>query len=168
MAKYIVKVNNKKYTVEISDNIDVNEVKEVTLNGKKVSIDVNMDTLCSIVVDNNTHKINGIYDYDGEIVKLLIGKDYHNIEVEEFRPVKLKTKKEENTKQAVIKAPMPGKITSIDVNIGDQVEEGQALLALEAMKMENRISSPKKGGIKEIRTSVGATCNSGDLLMIIE
>ncbi|HOW16122.1 MAG TPA: hypothetical protein PK443_00240, partial [bacterium] len=61
MAKYIVKVNGKKYTVEISDNVDVNEVKEVTLNGKKVSIDVNMDTLCSIVVDNNTHKINGIY-----------------------------------------------------------------------------------------------------------
>ena len=63
---------------------------------------------------------------------------------------------------------MPGKITSVDVNIGDLVEEGQQLLALEAMKMENRIKSPRKGKVKEIKAIVGATCNSGDLLMIVE
>ncbi len=169
MEKYTVKVNDQKYTVEFDENTDVSQIKEVNLNGKKVSIDLNLDTLCSIVVDNNTHKINGVYDYDGEIVKLLIGKDYHNIEVEEYRPVKLKAKKDKSAnKQAVIKAPMPGKITSIDVNVGDVVEEGQALLALEAMKMENRISSPRKGGVKEIRANIGDTCNSGDLLMVIE
>lgn len=169
MDKYIVKVNNKKHVVEFDESVDVNQIKEVYLDGKKVTIDVNMDTLCSIVVDNNTHKINGIYDFDGEPVKLLIGKDYHNIEIEEFRPVKLKTKKDNtHKKQAMIKAPMPGKITSIDVNIGDLVEIGQPLLALEAMKMENRIKSPKKGGVKEIKAVMGATCNSGDLLMIIE
>lgn len=169
MDKYIVKVNDRKYTVEIEKDADLDQIKEVYLNGKKVSIDINMETLCSIVVDNNTHKINGVYDFDGEIVKLLIGKDYHNIEVEDYRPVKIKAKKDaSSSKQAVIKAPMPGKITSIDVKVGDMVEEGQALLALEAMKMENRISSPKKGGVKEIKASIGATCNSGDLLMIIE
>ncbi len=169
MDKYIVKVNNKKYTVEFDETMDVNQLKEVYLDGKKVAIDVNMETLCSIVVDNNTHKINGIYDFDGELVKLLIGKDYQNIEVEEYRPVKLKSKKDKlSNKQSIIKAPMPGKITSVDVNIGDLVEEGQQLLALEAMKMENRIKSPRKGKVKEIKAIVGATCNSGDLLMIVE
>ncbi|MEI6080531.1 MAG: acetyl-CoA carboxylase biotin carboxyl carrier protein subunit [bacterium] len=169
MEKYTVKVNNTKYTVEFDDSIEVNDLKEVTLNGKKVGIDVNMDTLCSIMVDNNSHKINGVYDFDGELVKLLIGKDYHNIEVEEIKPIKIKdTNTSKKKKDAHIKAPMPGKITSIDVAIGDLIEEGQNLMALEAMKMENRIKSPKAGTLKDIRTSVGATCNSGDLLMVIE
>lgn len=169
MEKYIVKVNNKRYTVEFDENTDINNLKEVILNGKKTNIDINMETLCSIMVDNNSHKINGVYDFDGELVKLLIGKDYHNLEVEEVKPIKIKdassTKK---NKEEQIKAPMPGKITSIDVIVGESIKEGQNLMALEAMKMENRIKSPKSGKLKEIRTSVGSTCNSGDLLMVIE
>jgi len=169
MEKYIVNVNNKKYTVEIEDTNDISSIKKVLLNGKEVNIDVNMDTMCSIVVDNNTHKINGVYDFDGELVKLLIGKDYHTIEVGEDRPIKIKEPKHsKKKKEGNIKAPMPGKITSIDVKIGDLVTEGQDLMALEAMKMENKIKAPKAGTMKEIKTKIGATCNSGDLLMVIE
>ncbi|MCX6112119.1 MAG: hypothetical protein NTY22_02375 [Proteobacteria bacterium] len=170
MEKYAVKVNNKKYTVEFDDSIDIDNLKEVTLNGKKLSIDINMDTLCSIVVDNNSHKINGLYDFDGELVKLLIGKDYHNVEVEEIKPIKIKenTNGSKKKKEEHIMAPMPGKITSIDVSVGETVQEGQNLMALEAMKMENRIKAPKSGKMKDIRPNVGDTCNSGDLLMVIE
>jgi biotin carboxyl carrier protein len=169
MEKYSVKVNNKKYTVEFDDNSDINAIKEVTLNGKKVGIDINMEALCSIMVDNNSHKINGVYDFDGELVKLLIGKDYHNVEVEEIKPIKIKdSKTSKKHKENDIKAPMPGKIISIDVCVGDTVLEGQHLLALEAMKMENRIKSPRDGKLKDIKTSVGSTCNSGDILMVLE
>jgi biotin carboxyl carrier protein len=170
MEKYAVKVNNKKYTVEFDDTIDIDNLKEVTLNGKKLTIDMNMETLCSIVVDNNSHKINGVYDFDGELVKLLIGKDYHNVEVEEIKPIKIKdnTTDSKKKKEARVMAPMPGKITSIDVTVGEMVQEGQSLMALEAMKMENRIKAPKSGKMKDIRPNVGDTCNSGDLLMVIE
>ena len=169
MEKYNVVVNNKKYTIEVEETNDLNSIKKVLLNGKEVNIDVNMDTMCSIVVDNNTHKINGVYDFDGELVKLLIGKDYHTIEVAEDRPIKIKeNKSSKKHKEGSIKAPMPGKITSIDVKVGEDVTEGQDLMALEAMKMENKIKAPKSGRMKDIRTTVGATCNSGDLLMVIE
>ena len=170
MEKYAVKVNNKKYTVEFDDTIDIDNLKEVTLNGKKLTIDMNMETLCSIVVDNNSHKINGVYDFDGELVKLLIGKDYHNVEVEEIKPIKIKdnTIDSKKKKEARVMAPMPGKITSIDVSVGEMVQEGQNLMALEAMKMENRIRAPKSGKMKSIKANIGDTCNSGDLLMVIE
>jgi biotin carboxyl carrier protein len=169
MEKYNVTVNNKKYHIEIEDTNDINSIKKVLLNGKEVNIDVNMDTMCSIVVDNNTHKINGVYDFDGELVKLLIGKDYHTIEVGEDRPIKVKEPRHsKKKKEGSIKAPMPGKITSIEVKVGDAVTEGQDLMALEAMKMENKIKAPKSGTMKNIHTSIGATCNSGDLLMVIE
>lgn len=169
MEKYSVKVNNRKYAIEFDDTSDINSIKEVYLNGKKVNIDINMETLCSIMVDNNSHKINGVYDFDGELVKLLIGKDYHDVEVEEVKPIKIKeAKTSKKHKEEHIKAPMPGKIISIDVAVGDSVQEGQHLMALEAMKMENKIKSPRTGKMKDIKAVVGATCNSGDLLMIIE
>ena len=169
MSKYNVKINNTKYTVEFNDDVDINDVKEVLLNGKKTNIDINMDTLCSIMVDNNSHKINGVYDFDGELVKLLIGKDYHDVEVEEVKPIKIKDSVNSNIKKEEhIKAPMPGKIISIDVKIGEQVKEGQSLISLEAMKMENRIKAPRTGRLKDIKANIGATCNSGDILMTIE
>jgi len=169
MDKYTVTVNNRRYTVEFDNTNDVNSIKQVVLNGKKTKIDVNMNSLCSIMVNNDTHKINGIYDFNGELVKLLIGKDYHNVEVEEIKPIKIgATDSSKKIKQEHVKAPMPGKIISIDVNIGDSIKQGQCLMALEAMKMENKIKATRDGVLKEIKTTVGSSCNSGDLLMVID
>ena len=66
-----------------------------------------------------------------------------------------------------IKAPMPGNINAVHVKVGDQVKSGQALLILEAMKMENEITSPINGSVKEIRIEKGQTVNNGDVLIII-
>ena len=88
MEKYKVRVNEKEYVIEFDDTNDINSINAVYINGVKTSIDINMDTLSTIIINNNSHKINGIYEYDGEPVKLLIGKDYHKVEVEEFLPVK--------------------------------------------------------------------------------
>ena len=168
MNKYIVKVNGKEHRVEFENKKDLNEVKEVILDGKKVNVDVNLDTLCSIVVDNNTHKINSIFEYDGEPVKFLIGQDHHDVEVEEILPVKKSTSKSSFKKGGKIVAPMPGKVISLLVNEGDTVRAGQDILILEAMKMENRIKSPVDGTVKLLKTAEGNSCNARELLMIIE
>lgn len=63
---------------------------------------------------------------------------------------------------------MPGTILSINVNVGDAVSEGQAIVILEAMKMENEIVAPKAGKITSINTTQGASVNSGDLLATME
>ncbi len=64
-----------------------------------------------------------------------------------------------------IKAPMPGLILSINVKEGQQVNEGDTLLILEAMKMENTISAPKDGIIKCIAVKSGATVEKGELII---
>ncbi len=64
-----------------------------------------------------------------------------------------------------IKAPMPGIILSINVEENQEVKEGETLLILEAMKMENAISAPKSGFIKSIYAKSGETVEKGALLI---
>lgn len=67
-----------------------------------------------------------------------------------------------------IKAPMPGKVLQVLVNAGDTVEEGQALLVLEAMKMENVIKAIAEGTVLDIPVSPGQAVEKGSLLVAFE
>jgi biotin carboxyl carrier protein len=68
---------------------------------------------------------------------------------------------------AKLLASMPGKVLRVMVSAMDQVEVGQALLVLEAMKMQNEIKSPNKGIVKQLITE-GTYVNAGDVLAIVE
>lgn len=68
----------------------------------------------------------------------------------------------------VIKAPMPGLILEIGVEVGQIVKENDCLLILTAMKMENSFLSPRDGVIKSISVSVGDSVVKGDLLIEFE
>ena len=65
-------------------------------------------------------------------------------------------------------SPMPGTIVKVLVATGDSVKAGQALIILEAMKMENEICSPKDGVIGSISVSAGEVVDSGKVLLTIE
>ena len=67
-----------------------------------------------------------------------------------------------------VKAPMPGTILEVKVSEGDKVKNGQVLMLLEAMKMENEIVSPMEGEIVQILTAKGASVNSGDVLCVLK
>jgi acetyl-CoA/propionyl-CoA carboxylase, biotin carboxylase, biotin carboxyl carrier protein len=67
-----------------------------------------------------------------------------------------------------VTAPMQGTIVKVLVEVGATVEAGDALLVLEAMKMENQINAEKSGTVKEIRVEAGASVGAGDTLAIIE
>lgn len=66
-----------------------------------------------------------------------------------------------------INAPMPGTILRVNVNAGDTVKEGQVLLVLEAMKMENEILAPKNGTITQVIVGKGASVDTGAPLVVI-
>jgi len=70
-----------------------------------------------------------------------------------------------NKKLNDVKAPMPGIIISMKVKKGDQVKEGDTLLILEAMKMENTIMSPKDATIKSVLVNTDETVEKGKLLI---
>jgi len=67
-----------------------------------------------------------------------------------------------------IKAPMPGLILSIHVEVGQEVQENETLLILEAMKMENNFASPRAGIIKSIMVEKGQAVDKGQLLIEFE
>jgi biotin carboxyl carrier protein len=61
--------------------------------------------------------------------------------------------------------PMPATVVRILVQVGDEVDQGQALVVVSAMKMEATLSSPRKGVVSAIHTSVGATVRPGEVLV---
>ncbi len=67
-----------------------------------------------------------------------------------------------------IKAPIPGLILEINVTVGQEVQENDPLLVLEAMKMENTFQSPRAGVIKSIAVSKGDAVDKGQLLIEFE
>ncbi len=64
-------------------------------------------------------------------------------------------------------APMPGMITAVEKNVGDSVKEGETVLVLEAMKMQNALPAPVSGTIKAINFKVGDSAAKGDTLCVI-
>ena len=72
------------------------------------------------------------------------------------------------TGDGTVSAPMQGTIVKVLVAVGDAVEAGQAVLVLEAMKMENHINAEKAGTIAEIRVQPGDGVGLGDVLAVIE
>lgn len=68
----------------------------------------------------------------------------------------------------VSKAPIPGTILDVKVSIGDIIKEGQLLLILEAMKMENEIFAAQGGTVDTIQVSKGDSVNAGDVLLSLK
>lgn len=66
-----------------------------------------------------------------------------------------------------IDAPMPGKVVRVLVKAGDEVREGQGLVVVEAMKMENELKSPRAGKVTELHAVEGAAVESGAKLAVI-
>jgi biotin carboxyl carrier protein len=69
---------------------------------------------------------------------------------------------------AQIVAQMPGKVVRVHVEQGSQVEAGDTILVVEAMKMQNEMKSPKAGTVALLNAQAGQTVNAGDVLAVIE
>ena len=73
-----------------------------------------------------------------------------------------------NKKVRELGALMPGKVVRVLVEEKAEVEAGQGVIVVEAMKMQNEIKSPKQGRVVKIVAQVGASVNAGDVLAVIE
>ena len=64
-------------------------------------------------------------------------------------------------------APMPGKVVRVLVAAGDEVQAGQGLMVVEAMKMQNEIRAPKSGKIERLSVTEGQAVNSGEVVAVV-
>ena len=72
------------------------------------------------------------------------------------------------THDGEIEAPMPGRVTAVEVSMGEKVAKGQRLLTLEAMKMEHALTAPFDGTVAELNATPGAQVSEGQLLVKVE
>src|SRR3990172_360291 len=105
-------------------------------------------------------------------IKLLVDAKEYTVEVT-GRAIAAKAKPKAAKKgpagaRGAVTAQMTGRVISVNVKPGDQVTEGQIMLIVEAMKMENEIAAPLAGAVKEVAVAAGARVSEGDLLLQIE
>ena len=70
--------------------------------------------------------------------------------------------------QEIVEVPITGKIISIDVKVGDSVQEGDTICVIEAMKMENPIMAPVAGKISDIKVKVGEVVSTAKTIALID
>jgi len=125
----------------------------------------------TIKIDGKEYRVKVEETEDNKIL-VHCGKDVYEVDTEHDKANALfnKTKKSEleGDGKSVIIAPLPGKILDIKVKENDKVKEGDSLIKLIAMKMENDIIAKKSGTVKEIKVKKNDSVNKDDILMIID
>jgi biotin carboxyl carrier protein len=105
--------------------------------------------------------------------KLLVhcGKDTYEVETGHSKEAiyeTLKKNKLEEKGTGTVASPLPGTVYQVSAKEGAKVKEGDSLIKLIAMKMENDITAPKSGTIKHVGVKKNDTVNKGDILAVIE
>jgi biotin carboxyl carrier protein len=142
---------------------------KILLDGQSVdadAVEIAPDTL-SLLLDGQSYEVHITPSPDG-MLKLQIGLEEFTAEVTDPRAWRGRRHGalEAEGRQQIV-APMPGKVVRVLVKAGDQVEAGQGLVVVEAMKMQNEIRSPKSGVVERLHVKEGQPVNAGEVLCIV-
>ena len=165
---FIAKLGGQDYRIEIEET--GKSVYRVSVDGNEFIVDGKKTgrTNYSLIVDNRSFEIE-VDNTDDEYRVLVDGRSYH-INLVDERRLRVGGSQSDAHLQGRqnISVPMPGKVIAVLVAAGDQVEKGQGLVIVEAMKMENEVHSPIAGEVKEIKVKAGETVEGGAVLLIVE
>jgi len=163
--KYISTVNGTEYLIEIVDE------RHIIVNDRKLTVDFNSvsgQPVYSLIVDGKS--LEGfVYPGDEEWEVLLMGRQYP-VMVEDEREKRLRATAGGSVSEAGeyhLKAPMPGMVVSIPVEEGQKIEQGQVILILESMKMQNELKAPRAGRIGRIRVKPGESVEQRQTLLSV-
>ncbi len=142
----------------------------VRLDGQEVNADVALVApgCVSVLLDGQAFEVHVTPSFNGT-VKLQSGPHEFTAQIENPRAWKGRRHAAlESEGQQQIVAPMPGKVIRLLANTGDEVEAGQGIVVVEAMKMQNEIRSPKKGKVERLHVKEGQNVNAGEVLAWID
>ena len=161
MAK--IEVNNNSYSITKKED-------QLLFNNESINYDIIElpNGSFNLLVDNISYSIQVLNkDTASGSLSLLVNGRKVESTLHNKLAVLLKSMGMEGGKKKLkeLKAPMPGLVLGINVNEGAEVEEGQDLLVLEAMKMENSIKSPQAGTIDKVFVSVNEKVDKNHVLI---
>jgi biotin carboxyl carrier protein len=168
--KYDIQINGENHQIEIISK-DNNEYK-ICIDDEIVIVDVVRvaDMAYSIIYNGISYNIEVV---NSNSRNTFIGSSLYNSF--ELKVIDAQTKYIESRKKTfqedginTITSPMPGKVVRIPIREGDDVESGQILVVITAMKMENEYKSSVNGKIKKIFVKEGENVESNQVLIVIE
>jgi len=141
------------------------------LDGRELPLDAVFlrEGVLSILIDGKSYEVK--QESTGAENNIVVGRSGARFRAGVRDPRSLRSRRRgEDSAQGVKKlaAPMPGKVVRILAPAGTEVESGQAVLVIEAMKMQNELKSPKRGKVKKINVAEGAAVEAGQVLAEIE
>lgn len=165
---YDVVINGDTHRVELQRIDDNNwrckvDSHEMELNAAFTARDV-----LSILIGGKAYEIKRERALNGD-THMILGSARYSSDVQDPRSLRSRRAAAgAEAGPARLVAPMPGKVVRVMVSANDQVEPGQGIVVVEAMKMQNELKAPKKGVVQKIMVAEGANVNAGDPLAIID
>ena len=164
-----------KYQAQIDDklfDIDVNEDGKLTTDGHTVNaelLQVGPLGLYSLLIDNRSVEL--VVEETTTGYRVTLGSDTFDVQVADERQLRLAKGTQAPAApggELAIKAPIPGLVVRIQVHEGEEVQAGQSLIILEAMKMENELRAPRAGVISDIKVKAGENVEQNATLMVLQ
>ena len=165
--KYEVLIDGHPHQVELER---AEQGYDCKVDGEAYELNVVMTArdVLSIIHKGRQYEAKREYSLMGDL-HLIVGSERFAVEVRDPRSLRSRRAAAgHEAGPAKILAPMPGKIIRLLAIEGDEVEAGQGLVVVEAMKMQNEIKASKKGKVTRIAVKEGSAVNAGDLLAIVE
>ena len=162
---YEIQVDGKNYRLELNR---VAGRWESRLDGRDISIDAVLarrDVL-SIIIGGKAYEIKR--ERTTTDMHLWVGPRRYDVQLRDPRSLRGRAIADDGKGPRKLIAPMPGKVVRVLLKEESQVEAGQGVVVVEAMKMQNEIKSPKNGVVRKIVASEGAAVNAGDVLAVVE
>lgn len=166
MNKFVSTVNGKKFGIEVTDSgnviIDGNQVEYSLSKVSEYSYLLKLGNRVYDVVINSRNNENFWFLIDGRYIETTVRTTLQE------RANDLMKLKQQQVHHDLIKAPMPGLILKVIKTEGEFVRQGESIIILEAMKMENDLRAPVSGIIKELRVKEGEAVEKDTVLLTIE
>jgi biotin carboxyl carrier protein len=140
----------------------------VTLDGRALEVD-HQETgphFASLIIGGRSYEAGLEKRPDG--YNVVLAEDVLYVEIRGASQGAAAAPRKAATGPARVVAPMPGRLVRVLVQLGQQVEAGDGLLVMEAMKMENELRSPRAGRVAELPVREGQTVETAALLVVVE
>jgi len=162
---YDVAIEGKNYRLELNQSEDRWTCR---LDGRAIEIDAVLPRrdVLSVIIDGKAYEIKR--ERTATDMHLWVGSVRYAAEVRDPRSLRSRVRADGGKGPRKLIAPMPGKVVRVLVKENAEVDAGQGLLVVEAMKMQNEIKSPKKGVLRKMLATEGASVSAGDVLAVVE